>query len=180
MTKPRIDKIIFSAVLLLTGLLFLIITLPLGRVAQMVPIRVLVPTIALLLLQLVIDWYARGNHRALDIRAHKKACDLPDRDLYKSSPVSRSNSATATGNAIKEYPILILLGLLPLFIFLIGFILSAALFIWLYYQFYFKKPFLFSAALSLGAAIFLYVLLVLVLGMDIRSGLVWNLAASAI
>ena len=71
MTKPRIDKIIFSAVLLLTGLLFLIITLPLGRVAQMVPIRVLVPTIALLLLHLVIDWYARGNHRGVDIRAHK-------------------------------------------------------------------------------------------------------------
>jgi hypothetical protein len=180
MTKPRIDKIIFSALLLLAGLLFLILTLPLGRVAQMVPIRVLVPTIVLLLLQLAIDWYARGKDHALGLRAHNKAGGLPDREVYKLPPDPRSIPLAATGNAVKEFSILILIGFLPLLIYLTGFILAATLFIWLYYQFLFKKPFLFSATLSLGVAFFFYVLLVLLLGMDIRSGLVWSLAASGI
>lgn len=176
MTKLRIDKIIFTVLLLLAGLLFLILTLPLGRVAQVVPIRVLVPTVALLMLQLVIDWSARGNDHAWDIPGLRNPGGLPDGHLDKTSSDIDAKPSTATKKKVKEYPILILLGLLPLLIYLVGFILSATLFIWLYFQYYFKKPFLFSASLSLGAAIFLYVLLVLFLGMDIRSGLFWDLS----
>jgi hypothetical protein len=170
-TKPRIDKVVFSAVLLLVGLLFLILTIPLGRMAQWVPIRVLVPTIVLLMLQLRIDWHARVP-REPDVQ--------PD-DLFGTiSPTSRPNLSGTIGKKDKASPVLFLLVLLPVSIYLIGFILSATLFVWLYYRIYSKKPFLISASLSFGAAIFLYLLLVLFLGMDWQAGLLWNLPAAVL
>ena len=180
MTRSRIDRIIFSAVLLLAGLLFLFLTLPLGRMAQMVPIRVLMPTIGLLLLQLVIDWRARVNEPSVAIRRGRNPNAIVDRHRDKTPSDRRSNRSAGTPKEIKEYPILLLLGGLPVSIYLVGFILAATLFVWFYYRFYFKKSLWFSAFLALGAAICLYVLLVLLLGMDIRSGLIWNMAASAI
>jgi hypothetical protein len=176
-SKYRIDKVIFSAVLLLIGLLFLILTMPLGRMAQWVPIRVLLPTIVLLLLQLRIDWHARGKRHASDVRGRPGPDALRDGHFGKTSPASWSNLSGAMGKEVKAYPILLLLVFLPVSIYLMGFILSATLFVWLYYRLYFKKPFLISASLSFGAAIFLYLLLVLLLGMDLQAGLIWNLPA---
>lgn len=170
-SKYRIDKVIFAAVLLLIGLLFLILTMPLGRMAQWVPIRVLLPTITLLLLQLRIDWHARVSPEPDALR---------DDHFGKTSPASRSNLSGTMGKEVKAYPILLLLVFLPVSIFLIGFILSATLFVWLYYRLYFKKPLLISASLSFGAAIFLYLLLVLLLGMDLQAGLIWNLPAAVL
>jgi hypothetical protein len=142
-TKPRTDKVVFSAVL--------------------------VPTIVLLMLQLHIDWNAR-------LPPDRDA--RPDDPFGTTSPTSRSNLSGGMGKKEKAYPVLLLLVLLPVSIYLIGFILSATLFIWLYYRFYTKKPFLISASLSFGAAIFLYLLLVLFLGMDWQAGLLWNLPAA--
>lgn len=179
MTKSRVDKIVFTALLLLGGLLFLLLTLPLGRMAQMVPIRVLVPTIALLVLQLVIDWRARQNMLSPGRQVPETRGLVPDRHWSKEPSDRLLNTSSASGNTGREYQILFLLGLLPALIYLVGFIFSAALFIWFYYRFYFKKSFLVSAALSFGAAIFLYYLMIMLLGMDIRSGLVWSVAVSA-
>jgi hypothetical protein len=179
MTKSPIDKIIFSAMLLLAGLVFFSLTLPLGRMAQMVPIRVLVPTIALLLVQLVIDWKVREKEPSGDGRGGRQSNPFLGRHHDQTSSDPRSNPSAAAERKVREYPILLLLGVLPVSIYLVGFILSATLFIWFYYRFYFKKSLLLSASLSLGAAIILYALLVLLLGMDIRSGLIWNLSASA-
>ena len=154
MTKPRVDKIAFTAFLLLGGLLFLLLTLQLGRIAQMVPIRVLVPTMALLVLQLVLDWRARQNrlrsgHQEPETRglvaAKQGANEPPDRP---------HRILSVSGKTGKEYHILFLLGLLPTLIYLFGFIVSAVPFIWFYYRFHFKKSFLISAALSLAATIF--------------------------
>ena len=179
MTKPRVDKLVFTALLLLGGLLFLLLTLPLGRMAQMVPIRVLVPTIALLVLQLVIDWRARRNMISPGRQVSETRGLVPERS-WSGEPSDRLlNTSGASGNTGSEYQILFLLGLLPALIYLFGFIFSAALFIWFYYRFYCKMSFLFSTALSLGAAIFLYFITIMLLGMDIGSGLVWSVAVSA-
>lgn len=179
MTKLRVDKLAFTALLLFGGLLFLLLTLPLGRIAQMVPIRVLVPTIALLVLQLILDWRARRNMlpsgrqdsetRGL-VQAKQGAIEPSDRPL---------KILGASGNTGREYQILFLLGLLPALIYLVGFIVSAVLFIWFYYRFYFKKSFWISTALSLAATIFFYFLMIMLLGMDIRSGWVWSVVLSA-
>jgi hypothetical protein len=145
----------------------------------MVPIRVLVPTIALLVLQLILDWRARRNmlpsgRQELEIRglvpAKHGANEPSDRPLKILS---------ASGNTGREYQILFLLGLLPALIYMVGFIVSAVLFIWFYYRLYLKKSFLISATLSLTATIFFYFLMILLLGMDIRSGLVWSVVLSA-
>ena len=179
MTKPGVDKIAFTVFLLFCGLLFLRLTLPLGRIAQMVPIRVLVPTITLLVLQLVLDWRARRKMlrsgpqepetRGLFAAKHG-ANKPPDRPLKILS---------ASVNTGREQQILFLLGLLPALIYLVGFIVSAILFIWFYYRFYFRKSVLISAALSLTATIFFYFLMIRLLGMDIKSGLVWSVVLSA-
>ena len=174
MTKPGIDKIAFTAFLLLCGLLFLRLTLPLGRIAQMVPIRVLVPTIALLVLQLVIDWRARRN-MIVSGRRDPETCGLvAAKHRVNGSPDRRLKILNA-----RENHILVLLVLLPVLIYLVGFIVAAILIIWFYYRFYLKKSFLISAALSLSATIFFYFLMIMLLGMDIRSGLVWSVVLSA-
>ena len=178
MTKPRVDKIAFTAFLLFGGLLFLLLTLPLGRIAQMVPIRVLVPTIALLVLQLALDWRARRN-MLLSGRQEPEIRGLAPAKHGANEPLDRPlNILSASGNTGREYQILFLLGLLPALIYLVGFIVSAILIIWFYYRFYLKKSFLISATLSLTATIFFYFLMIILLGMDIRSGLVWSVVFS--
>ena len=178
MTTPRVDKIAFTAFLLFGGLLFLCLTLPLGRIAQMVPIRVLVPTIALLVLQLFLDWRARRSILLSDrqepatrghVAAKHGANELPD------CPARILSTAENRG---REYHILLLLALLPVLIYLVGFIVSAILIIWYYYRCYLKKSFLISAALSLTATIFFYSLMIMLMGMDIRSGLFWSVVLS--
>ena len=168
MTGQQTGKIIFTFLLLLAALLLLFLTLPLGRMAQLVPIRVVVPTAGLLLFQLSIELYGRNGKRSRAARQSKKAAS-----------VSSIDSSAVPRRPIKEYLVLGMIAFLPALIYLLGFILSATLFIWLYYQFYFRKSFMVSACLSLGAAVFLYFLLVLLLGMDIRSGIIWSLSASA-
>lgn len=174
MTKPGVDKIAFTAFLLFGGLLFLLLTLPLGRIAQMVPIRVLVPTIALLVLQLVLDWRARRNMLLSDRQGPETRGLVAAKHRVNGSPDRRLKILSASRNTGREYQILFLLGLLPALIYLVGFIVAAILIIWFYYRFYLKKSFLISAALSLTATIFFYFLMIMLLGMDIRSGLVWS------
>ena len=178
MTKPRVDKIAFTAFLLFGGLLFLCFTLPLGRIAQMVPIRVLVPTIALLVLQLFLDWRARRSILLSD----RQEPETRDLDAAKHGanelPGRPPRILSASENTGREYHILFLLGLLPVLIYLVGFIVSAILIIWFYYRFYLKKSFLISAALSLTATIFFYFLMIMLMGMNIRSGLFWSVVLS--
>ncbi|MBL0712270.1 MAG: hypothetical protein JJV98_01100 [Desulfosarcina sp.] len=180
MTRPSADQIAFSALLLLGGLLFFRLTLPLGRMAQMVPIRVLVPTIALLVLQLVLDGRARRNTPSPDHKMPESHGLVPDGHRSEGPSDRRLNTSSASGNTVREYQIIFLLGFLPALIYLIGFVFSAALFIWFYYRVYFKKKFLVSASLSLCAALFLYVVMILLLGMDMGAGLIWRVAGSAI
>jgi VIT1/CCC1 family predicted Fe2+/Mn2+ transporter len=174
MTRPGVDKIAFTAFLLLVGLLFLRLTLPLGRIAQMVPIRVLVPTIALLVLQLVIDWRARRNMLLSDRQEPETRGLVAAQHRVNGSPDRRLKIWNH-----REYHILVLLVLLPVLIYLVGFIVSAILIIWFYYRFYLKKSILISAALSLSATIFFYFLMIMLMGMDIKYGMVWNVVLSA-
>lgn len=179
MTKPRIDKIAFTSFLLFGGLLFLLLTLQLGRIAQMVPIRVLVPTIALLVLQLVLDWRAKRN-RLLSGRREPETRRLVAAKHGANGPPDRPlKILSASRNTGREFHILFLLVLLPVLIYIVGFIVSAILIIWLYYRFYLKKSFLISAAISLTATIFFYFLMIMLLGMDIRTGWVWSVVLSA-
>ena len=178
MTQPRVDKIAFTALLLFGGLLFLLLTLPLGRIAQMVPIRVLVPTIALLVLQLVLDWRARRNVLLSGRQEPETRGLVPAKHGANEPPDRPLKILSASGNTGREYQILFLLGLLPALIYLVGFIVSAILIIWFYYRFYLKKSFLISAALSITATIFFYFLMIMLMGMDIRSGLVWSVVFS--
>jgi len=179
MTKLRVDKIAFTAFLLFGGLLFLCLTLPLGRIAQMVPIRVLVPTIALLVLQLVLDWRARRNMLLSGHHEPETRGLVPAKHGANGPPDRPLKILSTSGNTGREYHILFLLVLLPVLIYLVGFIVSAILVIWFYYRFYLKKSFLISAALSLTAMVFFYFLMIVLLGMDIRSGLVWSVVLSA-
>jgi hypothetical protein len=167
LTVKHAGKITFTSLLLLIGLLFLFLTLPLGRMAQLVPFRVVIPTVGLLLFQLTIELYDRKNK-------HLKA----PLQSYRVPPVGSSDLSEDPGQ-VQEYLILGMIAFLPVLIYLVGFILSATLFIWLYYRFFFRKPFILTASLSLGTAAFLYFLLVLLLGMDINSGIIWSLSTSA-
>ena len=178
MTKPCVNKIAFTAFLLFGGLLFLCLTLPLGRIAQMVPIRVLVPTIALLVLQLVLDWRARRNMHLSDRREPQTRGHVAAKHGANELPDRPTRILSTPENTVREYHILLLLGLLPVLIYLVGFIVSAILIIWFYYRFYLKKSFLMSAAISLTATIFFYLLMIMLLGMDLRSGLVWSVVLS--
>ncbi len=180
MRQERFQRIVFAALLLFVGLLFGGLTLPLGRMAQLVPMRVLVPTIALLVIQLCIEWRDREHPRAAKGRVPQTIGPLRDQSFHRAPTGHRDNLSAAVRYDFKEYPTLLLLGFLPVLIFLFGFTVSATLFIWLYFRLYFKKPFLFSTFLSLGAAVFLYILLSLLLGMELRSGFLWQMVASAI
>lgn len=178
MTKSRVEKILFTALLLLCCLLFLFLTLPLGKMAKMVPIRVLVPTIVLLLLQLVRDWRAKQNILPTFRQVPKTHGIVPKKQLYRKPSERQLNISGASGNTGREYHILFLLVLIPALVYLFGFLFSAVLFICFYYRFCCKKSFWFSAAVSLGVAIFLYFAVIMFLGIDIKSGLIWSVITS--
>ena len=135
----------------------------------MVPVRVVIPTVGLLLLQLVIECHERAG----GARAAARPGRIANPQSRKAETAGLSDSS-AGPSQVKEYGILGMIALLPVLIYLFGFILSAALYIWMYYRYYFRQPFVLSAALTAGTAAFFYVLFVLLLGSDIGYGVVWR------
>jgi hypothetical protein len=151
------------------GVIFYL-TFDLGRVARMVPFAVVVPTLLLLLVQLMLDMLPRLS------QAYSR---LENKDLFSveglRKKISQSVEAVEdqTLERYKEREAFLWLLALLLLIYLLGFLVALPLYTLLYLKKRTEK-WLMAVSMAAGIAGLVYGVSILDLGTDLYGGLLWR------
>jgi hypothetical protein len=160
----------FFLLLFVTGLLFL--TIDMGRVAALVPIRVVIPTFILLLIQFVLDLVPGLGDR---FSQYEKVHFPRSEELQKAARVQPPGSSGAQDPLrTREYRAFTwVLGLLSM-VYLFGVLVSVPLFTFLYLMQRARENWRVSIGMSAGLLCLLWGVFVWLLRAQLYKGAVWR------
>lgn len=166
---------LFSLVLLILVSLIFYISLDLGRLARLVPLRVVVVTLALVVFQLLLDLLpglaernnADGETGALEIGQGEGIGKIvPKSDLAKIQVrIPRSQ---------KELGVFLWVLAIPAFIYLFGFLTTLPLYTFLSFKLRSRESWLVSTATASLVLCLIYGVFVILLGARLEEGVFWH------
>jgi hypothetical protein len=170
------ERTAFTLVLLAFTALIFYITLGLGPVARLVPLRVVVVTLALILLQLLLDLFPQLT---------EKTYASTQTDPFKTEQIkgidkglsrhNHSNVQQEIPTFRKELRIFLWLLVIPTSIYLFGFFTAAPLYIFFSFKVWSREGWLKSIAAAIGLWSLLYVILHILLSIRLEGGIFWHL-----
>ena len=161
----------FSFFLLLFATILFFLTIELGRIAALVPIKVVIPTLVLLVFQLVLDLVpglAQKFSRFEKVRFVRSEQHEEDARLYFS--VSKPEESLA----IRERRAFTWILLLLLLIYIFGLTVSVPLYTCLYIKRRAEEGWLYATGMAAGMCIMVYGIFVLILGIRLYEGVFWT------
>ena len=148
-----------------------VLTLDLGRVARMVPLKVVVPTMLFVVLQMLFELVpglAQKFSRFEKLRFVKSE-QIRERTLISSGAAVMENS-----RAKRELRMFAWILSLPVLIYIVGLLTAIPIFIFFYLRWNSKESLRFSLLMTAGTWIFIYGVFVLTLKVNLYEGLLWN------
>jgi hypothetical protein len=167
------ERALFTLLLLAFVMVLCYLTLGLGRAARLVPLAVIIPTLALLAFQLTLD---------LVPRLARKYGSLEKKDLFSVEPLreksrDRANPERAQEEAIRSSRELIsflwLLAMLAL-LYIFGFPIALPVYTFLYLKRRSGESWQLSAAAAAGMCGLVYGVLILMLRVRLYEGRLWS------
>lgn len=163
-------RVLFTAILLAAAVLVFLLSLRLGHTARLVPLAVAVPTLALMLLVLVLDLAPgpAGKLRSLDdgdpfrMKAYREKSGI--------GPDPGEGPPTAAG----EIGVFLWLLFLVASIYLLGFTAAAACYTYLFLRFRSGESRGFSLVMAAGTGLFIYGVFGIILSAHLHEGLLWR------
>ena len=152
-----------------TVLFFL--TLQLGHVASLVPIKVVIPTLALLIFQFVLDLVPGLAEK---FSRYEKLQFFRSEQLEKESRIYSSDSKPEESRGVRERRALIWFLLLFLFILFFGVITAVPLYTFLYIRRRAKESWLFSIGMAAGMGVLIQGVFVIILRARLYEGMIWT------
>ena len=159
---------IFTILLITLGVVIFFLTFDCGRVARLIPEKVIIPTMALLMLQLVQDFIP-----ALEKRwgAFEKL-RWPEAEKLRDRARTRSEKSLDAPQIRRQGPVLLWILSLPVLIYAVGFLVAVPIYTFVYLRLRAKKTWL-AVAMAAGCWGFLYGLFVLALRAPLYAGKIW-------
>jgi hypothetical protein len=167
---------VFTLVLLTFTAIIFYLTLDLGPVARLVPRYIVIVTLALIGIQLLLDLFPRLTERtgALKRIDPQNTEGFINMVMYQpdSKPlIDRQNPPSFQ----KELEIFVWLLLIPLLIYLFGFLTASPLFVFVSFRLWLREGWLISIATAIGLWSLLYGVFVILLGTHLEGGIIWQL-----
>jgi hypothetical protein len=156
----------FTLVLLTFTAFIFYITLGLGSLARLVPLRVVIVTFLLILFQLLLDLFSRVT---------EKNCTSKQTDLLKSQAFRVLGEDKKIPAFWEELRIFLWLLVIPTSIYIFGFLISAPLFVFITLKFWFKESWLISLGIAVGLLCLLYGVFDIFLVTHLEGGIFWKL-----
>jgi len=170
MTNLRAGTV-FTLLLLSFVLILFIFTLDLGRVARLVPLKVVVPTLVLLVVQLVLELVPKLAQRFK--RFEKLRFDKSEQ-LQEKTRIHSPVSVTENSRGKRELHMFAWILSLPVFIYFFGFLIAIPMFMLFYLRWRSGERWLFSILMTAGMWGLLYGVFVIALRTHFYEGLLWN------
>jgi hypothetical protein len=164
-------KALFTLVLLAFVALIFFLTLDLSRVARLVPLRVAIPVLGLLILQVLLDLLPAWEQT---YRRWQKADLFGIGGLQEKAGLQVHESAAEAPPRQRERSILLWSLALLAFIYLLGLLVVAPLFTLLYLKKQAGESWLLSIVMAMGIWGFLYGIFVLTLHARLYEGQLWG------
>lgn len=166
------EKTLFTSAMFAFVALIFSLTLGLGRVARLVPMVVVIPTLGLLLFQLLIDMFPR---------VAEKFSRFEKKDVFRVEPLREKSHNEAGAEQGEEgsrrsqemIAFLWLSSMLAL-IYLFGFLIALPVYIFLYLRKRSDEGWLMSAAIAAGMFSLIYGVFILTLGIRLYEGNLWK------
>ncbi len=167
---------IFTLVLLTFTAIIFYLTLDLGPIARLVPFYVVIVTLTLIGIQLLLDLFPRLTERTGALRQ----TDLHKTEWIKNMSMNQSGSKLLNDSQNpplfqKELKMIVWLLLIPLMIYLFGFLTTAPLFVFVSFRLWLREGWLISIATAIGLWSFLYGVFVILLSTNLERGIFWQL-----
>ncbi len=169
------ERAIFTLVLLGFVTLIFFMTLGLGPVARLVPLRVAIVTLALIVVQLVLDILPRHAERIYVTEQPHPSEARQIRGVVES-PI-RSNSHQSTGRLPtlkRELGVFLWMLMLPAAIYLFGFLVAVPLYTFFFLKVRSRKAYPLSIMAAAGLFCLLYGIFDILLGIPLEIGLFWR------
>ena len=161
----------FTFFLLLFVTALFILTIDLGRVAALVPIKVVIPTLGLLIFQFVLDLVPGLAEK---FSRFDKLRFVRSEQLEKESRTYSSESKPEESRGIREKRAFIWFLLLFLFILFFGVMTAVPLFTFLYIRRRAEEGWLFSIGMAAGMGVLIQGVFVILLRTRLYEGLLWT------
>lgn len=164
-------KTVFTLLLLSFILILFILTLDLGRVARLVPLKVVVPTLVFLVFQLVLEL---APELAQKFNRFEKIRFVKTEQLRERTRITSAISVTRNLRANKELGMVAWILSLPVFIYFFGLLIAIPMFMLFYLRWRSGERWLFSIVMTASIWGLIYGVFVIALRIHFYEGLLWN------
>ena len=164
-------RTVFTLLLLSFVLILFILTLDLGRVARLVPLKVVVPTLVFLVVQLVLELVPK---LAQKFNRFEKIRFIESEQLRERTRISSAVSVMGKSRANRELRMFAWILSLPVFIYFFGLLIAIPMFMVFYLRWRSGERWLFSILMTAGMSGLLYGGFVIALRTHLYEGLIWN------
>ncbi|GEM_PF-2415777 len=173
MTKT-IEKALFTLFLFAVVTVSLFLTLRLGQVARLVPLAVIVPTLALLAFQLLLDImpHLRQQFSSLENKDLFHVRRLREKSLHPNNSTETTAAMADEEQGLRRNEMITMLWilLLPVFIYLFGFLLALPWHTFCYLRWRSGESWLMASGVASGVFALVYSVFVLTLRMALYEG----------
>lgn len=161
----------FTLLLLAFVTTLFVLTLDLGRVAHLVPLKVVIPTLVFLVVQLVLE-LSPGLARKFN--KFEKIRFVKSEQLQEKKRISSTVSVTENSRAKRELRMFAWILSLVVFIYFFGLLIAIPMFMLFYLRWRSGERWLFSILMTAGMWGLLYGVIVIALRTHFYEGLLWN------
>ncbi len=169
------ERAIFTLVLLAFVALIFYITLGLGPVARLVPLRVAVVTLVLILFQSLLDVLPRLAQRIHIIEQTDPLKTGQIKGVAKSPARSNSHQGAARFPTLtREVGVFLWILMIPAAIYLFGFLMAVPLYMFLFLKVRSREGYLVSIAAAIGLMCLLYGIFDILLSIRLEGGVIWR------